>query len=602
MANLVKWMNKRSKNNAPDVEFEYTGNDESIPDDVTHVRFHPSVVEIQDKAFHCYELKEVVLNEGLKKIGKSVFSYCKLLESIELPSTVVEIEEGAFYNCRSLEMVVLNDGLTKIGKRAFSGCESLGSVTLPSTVEEIGSSAFYATTIRSIKLPSNFTEVKEEAFNGCYKLNNIVLNEGLLRIGKDAFKQCKSLDAITLPSTLTEISLGAFMLCSSLRTVVVNKGLQSIGWGAFKDCKSLLSIDLSHTLIVEIPSNTFGSCTELKKVVLNESIKKIGQYTFSACFSLQSINLPSTLVEIGINAFYNCRSLKDIVFSEGLKTIGGSAFGSCPLTSITLPSSLIKVDDSFGENRNLRELVINEGPKEIGVTAFTNCVSLEKVSIPSTVTKIENWAFSGCSNLRDVQLKSEIAVFSNTNQLGKVFTRCSSLERIKFETISKRLKAIIQIQNQLVGRSGSEIASRTEAENKIDEIRGLMERQGFDHGVERNGTDLYVSASLVKGWYNDSLHKHDDIRQGSTRALLVKIDQMISYYEMKEATTLLELGLWKAKIDKAGDDDGYHREACRIEVPGPVKETILQYLYHTSYMYNWRISPVVGNLLREYPG
>ena len=87
MANIIKRIIKRSKNNAPDVEFEYTGNDESIPDNVTHVRFvHPSVVEVQDKAFKdCKELREVVLNEGLKKIGKYAFSCCRLLESITLP-------------------------------------------------------------------------------------------------------------------------------------------------------------------------------------------------------------------------------------------------------------------------------------------------------------------------------------------------------------------------------------------------------------------------------------------------------------------------------------------------------------------------------------
>ena len=105
----------------------------------------------------------------------------------------------------------------------------------------------------------------------------MVLNEGLLKIGKVAFEQCKSLVSITLPSTTTEICYGAFRMCSSLRTIVVNKGLQSVGCAAFQDCKSLSSIDLSHTLIVEISSNTFGSCTELKKVILNDSIKKIGQ-------------------------------------------------------------------------------------------------------------------------------------------------------------------------------------------------------------------------------------------------------------------------------------------------------------------------------------
>ena len=46
---------------------------------------------------------------------------------------------------------------------------------------------------------------------------------------------------------------------------------------------------------------------------------------------------------------------------------------------------------------------------------------------------------------------------------------------------------------------------------------------------------------------------------------------------MKEATTLFELALWKTRIDQAGDVNG-NRNAHRIEVPGPVKDTILQYL------------------------
>ena len=65
---------------------------------------------------------------------------------------------------------------------------------------------------------------------------------------------------------------------------------------------------------------------------------------------------------------------------------------------------------------------------------------------------------------------------------------------------------------------------------------------------------------------------------------LDKIIRLITYYEMKEATTLFELALWKAKIDQADEADDKvnnyitNREACRVEVPGPIKDTILQYL------------------------
>ena len=78
-------------------EFEYTGKGCVVPGNVTIVRFHPSVVEVKSKAFKdCKQLREVVFNEGLQKIGIYAFYNCKLLSSITLPSTVIEIGSYAF--------------------------------------------------------------------------------------------------------------------------------------------------------------------------------------------------------------------------------------------------------------------------------------------------------------------------------------------------------------------------------------------------------------------------------------------------------------------------------------------------------------------------
>ena len=54
---------------------------------------------------------------------------------------VVEVEIGtnAFHSCRNLKEVIFNDGLRKIGVGAFYNCTSLESTTLPSTVTEISS-------------------------------------------------------------------------------------------------------------------------------------------------------------------------------------------------------------------------------------------------------------------------------------------------------------------------------------------------------------------------------------------------------------------------------------------------------------------------------
>ena len=62
---------------------------------------------------------------------------------------------------------------------------------------------------------------------------------------------------------------------------------------------------------------------------------------------------------------------------------------------------------------------------------------------------------------------------------------------------------------------------------------------------------------------------------GGWSAIRASLDDQVPYYELKDATPIIELALWKARIGQTDDPD---HEACRMEVPGPVKDAILQYL------------------------
>ncbi|KAL7531135.1 hypothetical protein ACHAXR_006095 [Thalassiosira sp. AJA248-18] len=74
-------------------------------------------------------LKEVVLNEGLQKIGGLAFYDCSWLENIKFPPTLIEVGDDVFRGCKRLKVVVLNEGLQKIiGDRAFQGCSSLENI------------------------------------------------------------------------------------------------------------------------------------------------------------------------------------------------------------------------------------------------------------------------------------------------------------------------------------------------------------------------------------------------------------------------------------------------------------------------------------------
>jgi len=556
-----------------DVEFEYAGNnDESIPENVTHVRFHHSVIEVQEKAFQdCISLREVVLNEGLKKIGKYAFRKCKSLESITLPSTVTDIGAGAFSRCSQLRRVVLNGGLERVRKYAFHGCISLQSITLPAALTEMGENAFSGClslkevvinegletivhgaftnciSLVTIILPSTISEIEEWAFHNCNMLKEAVLNEGLLAIGSNAFMNCNSLESITLPATVTEIDRYAFVKCENLRKVVLanKERLQKmkIEQQAFQDCKSLLSIDLSNTFLVDIPYGTFTDCTQLREVVLNEGIKKIGKWAFGRCESLLSINLPSSLDDIGEGAFRRCKKLKEVVLNWGLKKIGRYAFCDCSsLSSITLPSTL----------------------DEIGCSAFSSCTKLKKVEF-------------------NMEILDQGLMFDKDPFVG-----CKSLDRFTFPTISSRLTTIINASQtikknrkntwwpQFIPLPKTEVPSseQTEVETRTDGVRGCL--------IERSGSELYIPLSKLEcNEWSTMLQRSIRRRHWkSIRRSLVKINCVISHYEMIEGTILFVLAFWKAKMDQAdvvvGPTD---RDAYRIDIPGPVKETIMQYLF-----------------------
>ena len=91
------------------------------------------------------------------------------MDSIRLPSTVAEIGPGAFYNCENMRELVLNDGLTKIGRSAlFEDCGSLVSISVPSTIAEIEMYAIKGCeSLQEVMLHEEITKIVYCAFHDC---------------------------------------------------------------------------------------------------------------------------------------------------------------------------------------------------------------------------------------------------------------------------------------------------------------------------------------------------------------------------------------------------------------------------------------------------
>ena len=85
---------------------------------------------------------DVVIPNGVTRIGTSAFSGCKRLTSITIPNSVTGIGNTAFIGCSNLTRIIVPDSVTSIGYRTFLGCSSLTSISIPDSVTIIGWEAF----------------------------------------------------------------------------------------------------------------------------------------------------------------------------------------------------------------------------------------------------------------------------------------------------------------------------------------------------------------------------------------------------------------------------------------------------------------------------
>ena len=259
---------------------KYKGEKEQTTLNVRRAYFGFPVAEIGTDAFRYNAgLKEIILSEGLERIGNGAFFGCDDLESVRLPSGVREIPESAFEDCDLLTEFVIPDGVTAIGKYAFEGCVSLTSVTIPDSVVSIGDRAFYlCECLTSVEIPDSVDAFGDGVFERCASLASVRLSCNMDVTGSETFTECSALEHIEIPEGISSVEPYAFYLADGLKTITLPESLAIIGEHAFDSCDSLTSIT--------IPAG----------------VEEIGDHAFEKCYAMECVTILSHDAEIGEGA------------------------------------------------------------------------------------------------------------------------------------------------------------------------------------------------------------------------------------------------------------------------------------------------------------
>ena len=186
---------------------------------------------------------------------------------------------------------------------------------------------------------------------------------------------------------------------------------------------------------VVIPTQTVNPLTgEAVKVTAVEQTEFVDSNT------VRSVTIPDEIATLRERAFYNLKSLEKVTLGAGITELPTDCFRGCSkLTSVNLDNILtyndgclaytalksIQVNNNatftsgaFYNNDSLISAVLPDNMSVINTGMFAACTNLTSFEIPSTVTKLEEFAFGGCKSL-EITVPDTVTTFE-TNCLNNV--------------------------------------------------------------------------------------------------------------------------------------------------------------------------------------
>ena len=448
-------------------------------------------------------------------IGRTGFSHRKNITSVWIPDSITVINNGAFMNCVNLACVTFGNHskLTSIGGDAFHDCESLESIAIPDSVTSIGIYAFAYTDLREVRFGENS------------KLDSI---------GGYAFSFCTGLTGITIPESVTLIGSNAFFGCEDITSIAIPKNVKTIGDDAFLGCwlyvvKNESSLDLS------IGSRNNGYAAFYSKMIINAD----------DTITYRNDENTYILTEDGFLFSKSAGEYTLIAYTGDLETV-------------TLPLHINGATYEVDSFHGARNVIIPKGMTSIGKYSFC-CAALNSITIPDSVTNIEETAFGGC------RLEHIIVEIGNPNYY--VSGNCL------IETASKTLVA--GFNDSIIPADGSVTSIGDSAfEQRVglvsisipDSVTSIGDRAFYNCGkiadvtipgsVEIIGNDAFYGTA----YYNNKNNWVDGALYNGNCLLAVTSDAIVADYKIKEGTRCIAGGVFL-----------FYKNLISITVPSSVK-------------------------------
>ena len=181
---------------------------------------------------------QVIITNGVTRIGNDAFAFNTNITSVIIPDTVTTIGNDAFFNAQNITLATIPDSVTTIGSGAFASVFGLTSISIPASVTSIGENAFFSTVgVESFTVDANnpnYASVDGVLFN---KNITTLINYPL---GKTI--SGGNVPSYTIPNTVETLDVESFHSSFYLDSIIIPASVTNIARRAFEN-STLYSAD-----------------------------------------------------------------------------------------------------------------------------------------------------------------------------------------------------------------------------------------------------------------------------------------------------------------------------------------------------------------------
>ena len=391
------------------------------------------------------------------------------------PLTYVKWIYSTYYGCYGwqnnddVKNIQIENNIKRIDISCFQGCQNLNQVTLPDTLEYVRKSAFSGCTgIKELTMPVDLDYVKTyslgsyadcASFKKCENIGKITYTKGKTGIMPDIeddsasyytaeYYAGKNLTTVEFEEGVKNIGAGAYRLYKNsasssydygmpkLKNIKLASTVKKIGDDAFYKDKAITEFDFTN--IEELGESSFSGCSGLSDLTIPAGLKEIPAYCFYGCTGLSSLKIPETIEKVCKNAFSDCTGIKELTMPVDLdyvKTYSLGSYADCAsfkkcenIGKITYTKGKTGImpdieDDSasyytaeYYAGKKLTTVEFQSGIEYIGAGSFDQASALKNIVLPCTVSAISSKTFCAIN-------KSEAVIYGTKDTYAEAYAK-----------------------------------------------------------------------------------------------------------------------------------------------------------------------------------